>query len=167
MTIARTQTAARSLGVAGVALAALLSSGTASAQKVYKSVDAEGNISYTDQAPTSDFVDAHRFELPPDLTAEQRAAAADEREKVMRAADLEGTRRPPRATPAEIREAERRLGEARRRLENYEVVRDDDWGGTQQGKRTLKPAYFARVDAAKRQLAEARAELDHLRKQGR
>ena len=86
---------------------------------------------------------------------------------MIRAADIEGKQRGPRASPAEIREAERRVSEARSRLRNYEAVREDDWGGTQQGKRGLKPAYFARVDAAKKQLAEAQAELARLRQQGR
>ena len=163
MTVARMSGAARAL--AWLAWAAL--AGTAGAQTVYKSVDADGNVTYGDQAPASDFVDAHRFELAPDPTAEQRASAAEESARVIRAADIEGTRREPRATPAEIREAERRVSEARSRLRNYEAVRQDDWGGTQQGKRTLKPAYFARVDAARKQLAEAQAELARLRKQGR
>ena len=168
MTIARAQCAGRALAFSALAaLAGAVANVQTLAQTVYKSVDAEGNVTYGDQAPASDFVDAHRFELAPDPTAEQRAEAAAESARVIREADIEGARRGPRASPAELREAERRLSEARSRLRNYEVVRDDDWGGTQQGKRTLKPSYFARVDAARKQLSEAQAELTRLRKQGR
>lgn len=161
--MAWTESRAAALCIAGVVLAAVALTGVSEAKSVYKTVDAEGNVSYTDQPPPSEFVDAHRFELPPDLTPEQRAAAAAEHEKVMREADIEGTRKAPRPSAAQMREAERRVREARDRLANYEVVRDDDWGGTQQGKRGLKPAYSVRVDAAKKQLAEAQAELDRLR----
>lgn len=168
--MARTESrthARRAARTALAAAAALAAVGMAHAQSVYKEVDADGNVTYTDQPPASDFVDAHRFELPPDLTEEQRRAAAADRDKVLREADIEGTLSTPRATPQELREAERRVREARDRLENYEIVRDDDWAGTQQGKRGLKPGYYARVDAAKKQLSEAQAELTRLRQQGR
>lgn len=151
----------------GVALAGVAGVLPAAADSVYKSVDEAGNVTYSDAPPRSDFVDAHRFELPPDITPEQRRAAAVERARVVREADIAQTRRAPRAAPAEIREAERRLRSARKKLADYEEVRDDDWAGTQQGKRGLKPAYYARVDAAKKEVADAQAKLEALRKQGR
>ena len=59
------------------------------------------------------------------------------------------------------------MREAQTKLEDYERVRDDDWAGTQQGKRGLKPGYYARVDAARKEVAEARADLKALRSMGR
>jgi hypothetical protein len=144
------------------AVTMLVAAPPTTAQGVFKSVDAQGNITYSDKPP-SDVVDAHRFELPPDLDEAQRTAAAAERQRLMRDADLEGKRRPARPSAAQIRDAEQRLRAARAKLARYEVVQDDDWGGTEQGKRTLKPGYYARVSAAKEEVQEAEAELEGLR----
>ena len=71
------------------------------------------------------------------------------------------------AKPSEIRKTERRLSEARARLKRYEVVRDDDWAGTQAGRRGLKDSYAARVAGAKAEIADLESQLEELRGRGR
>jgi len=55
-------------------LALALLAGTASAEQIYRSIDADGNVTFSSQPP-ADAVDVDEVSLPPGPSAEEQAAA--------------------------------------------------------------------------------------------
>lgn len=133
-----------------------------SAETIYRSIDANGNVTYSSSPPPGS--SAERIEQVPiapgpspaqQRNAEQRALEI-EREARSQAAPAPQAREPAAA----VAEAEQNLARARASLEQAKVKRDDDWQWLASGGRVLSERYFNRVSAAE---AEVQAAEDALR----
>ena len=140
----------------------LLSLGLAmgvAAEAVYRSVDAQGRVTYSDMPPA----DAEAAEtvnlLEPLSEARRREAEARQRKLI----DLVGEREQEKAqAKAErdgtLEEAQQALEEARKRVDDARVIRTTDWWGVV-GSGQLKPEYQERVREAEKELAAAERNL--------
>lgn len=93
-------------------LGAALSANIPAAERIYKSVDADGNVTYSSRPPT-DAVDVKRITLPENYAPGSDAEAAANREAIKQAVDQYATERKQRER--ERKEEERRLAEEERR----------------------------------------------------
>jgi len=130
----------------------------ATAQTVYKSVDARGRVTYS-SSPPPDVSEETLEEIPiaPGPTEEQRQAAA-ERAKELQATmhNAEKQQREQTSETAQSRsEAERGLRNARIALQEARIKGDDDWQYLAAGGRVLKQSYLDRVKDAERRVKDA------------
>ncbi|MEW8029374.1 MAG: DUF4124 domain-containing protein [Candidatus Thiodiazotropha sp.] len=142
-----------------VALPALLQAGD-----VYRSVDAEGNVTYTDTPPKTDgSVEKIEIQSGPSeasrLDTEERNAAIRKAMEEARAKRLE--RKASR---------EERLSKAREELEDAEAdlkrtkeLGDDDRQYLSGGRSRIKPEYFDRIKEAEDKVEAARKNFKEIR----
>lgn len=149
-----------------VLLSALLAAAPAAAQQtVFRSVDAQGNVTFSATPPPSGAVqDVEEVEIRPGPTPEAQEAA-DQRLRTL--IDETERRRQERAeaqTPNPERlAAEQALQQALQDLEEARVQRDEDWQQISGGGRFLAPRYFERVEQAEQRVEAARRALQGLR----
>jgi hypothetical protein len=133
--------------------------------KIYKSVDAQGNITYSATPPDSA---VRTSEIPVEAgPSEADRREAEQRERQLERAatraktdlDVGRARRVSRVTAAE-----QELELARSRLEEARTQHDTDWQGLVQGGRHLKAEYFARVEAAEEAVRQAEEALTKARR---
>lgn len=144
-------------------LLASLSVATA-AETVYRSVDAQGNVSFSDAPPpTKAGVEEITIDAPPPPPDRVR-----ESQREAQAAIDEANRNQKRRDTAqkqqsmELGEAEQALAQARKNLEEAKVVREGDRRGMAGGGTRLTSEYLNRVKAAEKVVQEARNRLDSL-----
>ena len=137
-------------------LAVIIFSGPASAYTVYKSVDAQGNVTYSTHPPM-DARSVEHVHLQPPLSRDAQQAAVRREGEIEAAAEAAAAESRARAEErAESVEATRRdVAVAKRKLEEALIMRDDDWQGVVAGGRRLKPSYHERVGRAQAELADA------------
>jgi hypothetical protein len=138
----------------------------ASAQTVYKHVDKDGKVTYTDTPPSNDQaaqkvdIDTERNIAKP-LGSKPLQAKQSADSQLKRRADAEAT------LEKEIERARARLDLAREELEKGKEPRDEEWmtGGVQSGRpfRHLNEAYFERVRRLEESVRQAEEELDSVR----
>lgn len=142
--------------------------GAALAYNIYKSVDAQGNVTYS-SSPPADANMVERVKLAPG-PSQKSVAAAKEREKQIVAAgdDMSRERQAQKEAQAKgVDATHREVNKAQAALADAKEMRDSDWQGTIQGHRHLKPEYFERVQAAESRLEEAeKAYKDALAQRG-
>ena len=130
----------------------------ATAQTVYKSVDAQGRVTYSSTPPpaeTGEFVEKVPIESGPTEKQQQEA--------MQRAKELEANTSSAfqqRQEQAEQRssassDAERELRRARIALKEAQVKSTEDWQTLATGGRVLKQSYLDRVEKAERRVQEA------------
>lgn len=119
------------------------------AYNIYKSVDAQGNVTYSSR-PLADASAVERVNLPP-APSEESVASAVQREKEIAAAGDEISKE-RQSLDKGVNAARREVNQAQAALADAKVMQDNDWQGTIQGKRHLKPEYFQRVAAAEARL---------------
>lgn len=146
--------------------------GPLAADTLYKSVDAEGRVTYSSQPPLG-AVRTEPLPLPDDEPSEA------ERQDALRRADETGARLDELAREREelqqrqsadqqgINEALQARDAARTRLEESRIQRDEDWQATAKGGRFLKDGYFQRVQEAEQALQAAEVALDKARRDAR
>jgi multidrug resistance efflux pump len=134
------------------------------AEPVYKSIDAEGNVTYS-ATPTTQAVTTTPINIDPAPSAERKQQAIQRQQEWQRSArdasNAINSRREQRAQALE--QAKQALEQARQSLAEASVQQTDDWQGKAGGGRHLKASYFARVqqaqaavELAERNLARAR-----------
>lgn len=131
---------------------------TAEAQPVYKSVDAQGQVTYSSTPPaTAGEEMVEQVQIAPGPTEQQKrdaAQQASELESATRRAELERQEQRTQHSQA-TSDTEQELRKARIALEEAETQSVDDWQYLATGGRVLKQSYLDRVDAAKRRVQQA------------
>jgi TolA-binding protein len=144
------------------ATVSLLAACAATAQSVYKSVDAQGRVTYSSSPPSTaagETVEKVRI-APGPTERQQREAArrANDLEAGMRDAERQKQEQTAKRSQA-TSDAERELRKARIALEEAQIKGDDDWQYLATGGRVLKQSYLDRVDAAERRVQKAEKSL--------
>jgi hypothetical protein len=139
----------------------------ASAETIYKSIDAQGNVTYS-SAPADGAVSAETLAVSEEPTEQEQAQArAVNNEIEQQAKELSRDVDAKRAARGDSRgAAELRLEEAKAELERVSVVNDDDWQNLAQGGRHLKQSYLERVRNAEAAVQEAEEALARVRRDG-
>lgn len=147
------------------ALLLAILSAVAAAETVYRTVDAEGNVSFTDEPPpTGSGVEEITIDAPPPPASRVRQS-----EQEAQAAINKANRNQMRREAAdeqrsmELREAEKALEQAQKNLEEAKVVREGDRRGKAGGGTRLTTEYLNRVKAAEKGVEEAQSRLDSFR----
>lgn len=149
-----------------IATLALACTCTTTAQTVYKSVDAQGRVTYSSSAPA-----AVAEEMVEEVPIAPGPTALERREAERRAMALEGTTRQAeqqrqeraRKTEQAVSEAKRELDDAKLGLEEARIKGDDDWQTIASGGRVLKQSYLDRVAAAEQRVKQAQKALRNAR----
>jgi len=127
------------------------------AQTVYKSVDAQGRVSYSSSPPPA-AADATVEKIPidpgPSEQQQQRAAQRVKRlESITRNAEQQ--RQEQAARHAQVSsDAQMELRKAQIALEEAQIIGDNDWQTLATGGRVLKQSYLERVDKARRRVQQ-------------
>lgn len=149
-----------------IALFALVVTGVHAGPQVYKSTDAEGNVTYSANPPAaqSAVVEEVPIAEPPSEDRQREASRrARDVERQVERSELERQKKAKeRNTTAET--AEKALEEARAALEQAKIKTLDDWQTIAAGGRVVKQSYFDRVERAE---AKVKAAEDALKKAGR
>jgi hypothetical protein len=164
----RARTTARRIRRCAALLVLLGASDVGLAYNIYKSVDAQGNVTYS-SSPPADTTMVERVKLAPAPSKDSLAAAKERERQIVAAGNQISTeRKAQQETQAKgVDAARQEVNNAQAALADAKVMRDSDWQGTVQGKRHLKPEYFARVQAAESRLAQAqKAYKDALARRG-
>jgi small-conductance mechanosensitive channel len=128
--------------------------------EIYRHVDADGNVTYTDEPPAGT-QDVEEVVLPPSPSPETISETETRNQQILRAADEADKKRTDekRKKQATIAQKKKQLEEAEKRLEEAKVIQDGDRQNLAGGKRRISPDYFARVKAAKEEVEKARKAL--------
>jgi predicted nucleic acid-binding Zn ribbon protein len=164
------QTPTRTRSGAGILSASLLIASTAlaipgllPAEQVYKSIDAQGNVTYSSTPPSdADIQRIETLEVPAGPTPEEQAAAeARARELEAQASQREAElTQPTRQRASSVAQAEQALQEARQALaEAQERESPEDWQTLASGGRVPSAAYLQRVQEAQEQVQAAEEAL--------
>lgn len=126
---------------------------------VYKSVDADGNITYSSSPPAEQRgQQVEEVKLAPG-PSQQEVEAANKRLQDIERAEYEQNkqRQQQQAEQSKAKEsADSELRRAQQDLEQAKIQRDSDWQYLQQGGRVLRQSYFDRVKAAEARVSKAR-----------
>jgi hypothetical protein len=143
----------------------LIAGSLAAQTPVYKSIDAEGNVSYSSRPPES-AAGVERVPLDPAPTESQRQQAEERvREMEQAAARMERERADTQEeTSASVAAAEKELEEARAVLEKASVKTVDDWQTLAAGGRVLKQSYLDRVARAEERVRAAESALREVKR---
>jgi multidrug resistance efflux pump len=135
-----------------------------SAGDVYRFVDAEGNVTYSDESPQTDS-SVEKIEIDPGpseasrLDTEKRNAAIRKAMEEARDKRLEkeATRN------AELEMARKALEEAEKELEKAKEIDEDSRQYLSGGRSRLSPEYLERIKAAEAKVEEARKKYKEVR----
>ncbi len=138
--------------------------GLSAGENVYRWVDAEGNVTYSSQAPVG-AADVREIEIDPGPTDEQREQAEARLQRSLEIIEEteEARSEAMQQRSEQVREAEEALTQAEQDLEEAKRVRPSDWilGYRTSGMR--KPEYYERVKEAEAAVEEARHRLKKVR----
>ncbi|MCU7795530.1 MAG: DUF4124 domain-containing protein [Candidatus Thiodiazotropha sp. (ex Semelilucina semeliformis)] len=128
--------------------------------EIYRSLDAEGNVTYTDAPPEGEQT-VEKVRLPPEPSAENIRDTELRNMEIRRAADSASQKRldEKRKKSAKVAQARKTLAEAEAKLAETKAIRDEDRQNMAGGKRRVHPDYFARVNAAKLEVEKAKKAL--------
>jgi len=158
----------RTTALIAIALLAI-STGPARAQHVYKSVDADGNVTYSEIPPGEGSArEVQEIDLLPGPSPEDQQAAHQRLRSHSAASQALSQQRKAddKARAAAVSAAQQELIRARAQLEQAKIPGDGDWQHLAKGGRVLKPSYYERLTAAQDKVAAAEKALDAAR-QGR
>jgi hypothetical protein len=132
--------------------------------EVYRSVDAEGNVTYTDDPPVIDS-SVEKIEIHPGpseasrLDTEKRNAAIRKAMEEARDKRLEKEA----SRDAQLSKARKELEEAEEELKRAKVLGEDDRQYLSGGKSRIRPEYFERIKLMEAEVEAARAKLKEIR----
>jgi hypothetical protein len=139
----------------------------AGAETVYKTIDAQGRVTYSSTPPATPGARERVEEVPivPGPTEDERRQAEQRlKETEAAAARLAAeAERAQNATSQDTAEAEKALQQARVNLEQAKTKNLDDWQYLATGGRVLNQSYFDRVTAAEQQVRQAEEALQRAR----
>ncbi len=138
--------------------------GSALASEVYRHVDKDGRVTYSDTPPAAGNGQATRIRIFKGPSADEPAHEPAQPAQRLREVDTRIERRvtEERATAERIAAARQKVAERREALEAGKVPLPGERQGLPFGKSRLRPAYFERVANLEARLADAEAELDAL-----
>lgn len=141
---------------------ALLSQ-SAVGDEIYRSVDAEGNVTFTDTRPAGNTVE--RVELPPGPSEETLRQTEQRNREIRNAAEQAERKRLQRQQEktARIEAAKKELADAQAKLADAKTIKDEDRQHLAGGKRRLDPGYFERIEQAEAAVEAARKALQAAR----
>jgi hypothetical protein len=130
------------------------------AQPAYRSVDEQGNITFSD-APVPGAAEETRIKIdaPTPSTAEVQESRQQAAEMLDAASQTTETSAAP-SQAAQRQAAQRAVQEAEQQLEAAREVREGDRIGTASGGSRLTPEYLERVRMAEEQVDRARKQLE-------
>jgi hypothetical protein len=133
-------------------------------EEIYRTVDEEGNVTFTD-TPAADDASAQPVALPPGPSKESLQESEQRQRKLREAAETSARQREQekRASQVRIKAAEERLAEAEADLAEAKVIKDEDRQSLAGGRRRIHPDYFERVKQAEAAVEEARKTLREAR----
>jgi chaperonin cofactor prefoldin len=141
-----------------IAIISLIWTCTATAEAVYKSVDAQGRVTYSSTPPPDapgEMVEEVSIEPGPTEQQQQEAMErAKKLQEVTQRADEQRQEQAAEAAQARS-DAEQELKDAEAALEEARIRHPDDWQFLAGGGRVLKPSYRERVEAAEKKVEEA------------
>ncbi len=135
-----------------------------SAEEIYKSVDADGNVTYS-SVPTAEAVKTQPVSVPDAPSPAQQQEAVQRERQLQQAADNLAQDRSARDSQrrSKVQDAEKAHDQAKAWLEQAQVKRDSDWQGLAGGGRHLKEGYFERVRNAQENLRQTEESLSKAR----
>ena len=129
------------------------------ADPVYKSIDANGKVTYSSSPPPAQRgQQIEEVKLAPG-PSQKEVEAADKRVQEIERADFERNKQLKQEQEKRNKDKEAADSELRRAqqdLEQAKIQRDSDWQFLQQGGRVLRQRYFDRVEAAEARVRKAR-----------
>jgi len=134
------------------------------ADEIYRSVDAEGNVTFTDSPEAGDR-SAEKMEILPGPSPSSIEESKLRQQEIRRAADQAQRKRLDQlqGESEQLSEARKALAEAEARLAEAKVIKDEDRQNVVGGKRRINPAYFERIKAAEAEVKAARKRLREAR----
>ncbi|MCM8856859.1 MAG: DUF4124 domain-containing protein [Candidatus Thiodiazotropha sp.] len=131
---------------------------------VYRSVDAEGNVTYTD-TPQGDDASAERIEVHPGPSAESILETEERNAAIRQAMEEAQEKRMEKKASREERMAKARkeLDEAEEMLSKTKEFSDDDRQTFVSGKSRIRPEYYERVKKTEAVVEAARKRFKALR----
>jgi hypothetical protein len=138
--------------------------GHLAAAEVYRSVDAEGNVTYTD-SPMAGDKSAEKVELPPGPSPDAIKESEVRHQEIRRAADQAERKRlgEEKNENEPVSQARKALAEAEAKLADAKVIKDEDRQNLAGGRRRISPDYFDRLKAAEAAVESARKHLREVR----
>ncbi|MBW9257317.1 MAG: DUF4124 domain-containing protein [Candidatus Thiodiazotropha sp. (ex. Lucinisca nassula)] len=132
--------------------------------EVYRTVDEDGNVTYTD-TPPADPQNVERVEIQPGPSEESISDTMERNRAIRKAMEEVQEKRLEKSTARKDRvsKAEQEVEEAEKQLSAMEELGDDDRQQLQGGKSYIRPEYFERVKKAQRELDEAKKRLKKIR----
>ena len=145
-------------------LACVLPALAAMGDDIYRSKDAKGNITFTDN-PSPNDPTLERVEIPAGPSEESLRHTEQRNREIQNAVNESERKRQQyqQDRQARIKEAEDRLAKAEAKLSKAKVIQDEDRQNLAGGKRRIHPDYFARVKAAEAEVEAARKALKEAR----
>ena len=135
----------------------------ASAENVYRSVDEQGNVTFSDR-PVQGAQQQEQINIQTTSpTPEQRRQTRQRETALQKAAGEKGAGSRAARRASEQKAARQAVEDAEKRLEEAARVREGDRIGTAGGGSRLKPGYHERVRAAEDALEQARKDAERLR----
>ncbi len=136
-----------------------------SAEEIYKSVDADGNVTYS-SVPTAEAVETQPVSVPDAPSAAQQQEAVQRERQLQQTTENLARDRSTRGSQrrSKVQNAEKARDQARTGLEQAQVKRDSDWQGLAGGGRRLKESYFERVRDAQENLRQTEESLSKARR---
>jgi hypothetical protein len=129
------------------------------AETVYRSVDAEGQVTFSDKPP-ADAQTSETVNLLAPVSEERRKAAEERQRKLIELVSQSEEEQAAEETAIEdkLGEAKQAVEDARKRVDQAKAIRPDDWwNGVGSGQ--LKPEYQERVREAEQELEAAERNL--------
>ncbi len=128
--------------------------------EIYRVIDADGHVTYTDTPPPGN-PNVERMDLPPAPSAASQQHTEDRIRRLQDAARQAEMQREQeqQKKQARIATAQTQLAEAEARLTEAKELKDEDRQNLAGGKRRIRPDYFERVKEAEVAVEEARKAL--------
>jgi hypothetical protein len=134
------------------------------ADEVYRSVDADGNVTYTDYPPEAD-TSVEKIDLPPTPSEESRLNTEERNAAIRKAMEEAREKRLKKEAGrnALVSKALEELEEAEEELKQAKEMGEDDRQTMLGGRSRIKPEYYERVEEAEAKVEAARKKLKEIR----
>ena len=134
------------------------------AEEIYRSVDEQGNVTFSDTPPAGASA-VERVILPPAPERRDPGHVEERNQKLLDAAAEAERKRleKRREQKARVAAAEKRLEQAEADLAEARVIKDSDRQNLAGGKRRIHPDYFERLKQAEANVEDARKALRQTR----
>lgn len=132
--------------------------------EVYRTIDEQGNVTYTDSPPAEPKT-IEKIEIQPGPSQESISDTLERNRAIREAMEEAREKRLEKSTTRKERlaKAEQEVEAAEKKLAAMEEIGDDDRQTLQGGKSYIRPEYFERVKKAQQELDEAKKRFKEIR----